>query len=155
MRISRVLANNRRKAFEVVAGRRTYILPYAKLEIRPSSTNKVTKAFVDKEIGHEGFTYLLESGEEGTIHVDAVLEYNRDPGYMRDLLLYQLTLEAQKRVEQSPLSRREIVRRLGTSATQFYRILDQTNYKKSVDQLLSLLGVLDCDVELVVKERAA
>lgn len=155
MRISRVLANNRRKAFEVVAGRRTYILPYAKLEIRPSSTNKVTKAFVDKEIGREGFTYLLESGEEGTIHVDAVLEYNRDPGYMRDLLLYQLTLEAQKRVEQSPLSRREIVRRLSTSATQFYRLLDQTNYKKSVDQLLSLLGILDCDVELVVKERAA
>ena len=45
------------------------------------------------------------------------------------------------------------MRRLGTSATQFYRLLDQTNYKKSFGQLLSLLHVLDCDVELVVKER--
>ena len=72
---------------------------------------------------------------------------------MRDLLLYRLTLEAQKRVEHSPLSKRELMRRLGTSATQLYRLLDQTNYKKSFGQLLSLLHVLDCDVELVVKER--
>jgi hypothetical protein len=27
--------------------------------------------------------------------------------------------------------------------------------EKSVDQLLSLLRILDCDVDLVVKERAA
>ena len=64
-----------------------------------------------------------------------------------------LTLEAQKRVEASPLSKREIIRRLGTSATQFYRLLDQTNTTKSVGQLLSLLHVLDCDVDLVVRDR--
>lgn len=51
------------------------------------------------------------------------------------------------------LSKRELIRRLGTSATQFYRLLDQTNYKKSFGQLLSLLHVLDCDVDLVVKEK--
>jgi hypothetical protein len=50
-----------------------------------------------------------------------------------------LTLEAQKRVGASALSRREIIRRLRTSAAQFYRLLDQTNYRKSVDQLVSLL----------------
>jgi hypothetical protein len=82
-----------------------------------------------------------------------VLEYNEDPGYMRDLMLYKLTLEAQKRVKASPLSKREIIRRLGTSATQFYRILDQTNYRKSIDQALQLLHVLDCEVELVVRDR--
>jgi len=53
------------------------------------------------------------------------------------------------------LSRREIIRRLGTSATQFYRLLDQTNYRKSIDQLLSLLHVLDCDVDLVVRAKSA
>ena len=67
--------------------------------------------------------------------------------------MYKLTLEAQRRVEKSALSKREIIRRLGTSATQVYRLLDQTNYRKSVDQLLSLLQVLDCDVELVVGPR--
>ena len=84
-----------------------------------------------------------------------MLEYNQDPDHLRDLLLYKLTLEAQKRVAKSPLSRREIIRRLGTSATQFYRLLDQTNYRKSVDQLLILLHVLDCDVDLVVRTKSA
>ena len=84
-----------------------------------------------------------------------MLEYNKDPDHLRDQLLYSLTLEAQKRVAASPLSRREIIRRLGTSATQFYRLLDQTNYRKSVDQLVSLLQILDCDVQLVVRSKTA
>ena len=123
------------------------------MDPRPSSANKLVDVFVDKEIGSEGFTYLLESGEAGTVHVEQVLEYNQDPGYLRELLLYQLTLEAQKRIDSSPLSRREIIRRLGTSATQFYRLLDQTNSRKSVGQMLSLLRVPDCDVDLVVRDR--
>ena len=72
---------------------------------------------------------MLRSGRTGTVHVEQVLEYNQDPTYLRDLLLYRLTLEAQKRVAESPLSKREIVRRLGTSAAQLYRLLDQTNYR--------------------------
>ncbi|MDA2938967.1 helix-turn-helix domain-containing protein, partial [Acidobacteria bacterium AH-259-A15] len=67
----------------------------------------------------------------------------------------QLTIEAQEQVDASPLFQREIIRRLGTSAAQFYRLLDQTNYRKSVDQLLSLLHVLDCDVDLVVRAKSA
>jgi hypothetical protein len=99
--------------------------------------------YVDKELGGEGFAYELQSGKTGTVHVEQVLEYNRDPNYLRDLMLYKLTLEAQRRIAASPLSKREIIRRLGTSATQLYRLLDQTNYKKSLDQLVSLLQLLD------------
>jgi hypothetical protein len=83
------------------------------------------------------------------------LEYNQDPAYLREALLYRLTLEAQKRVAASSLSKRAIARRLGTSPTQLYRLLDQRNYRKSVDQLLSLLHVLECDVELVVKAKTS
>lgn len=79
----------------------------------------------------------------------------RLPTYLRDLLLYRLTLEAQKRVAESPLSKREIVRRLGTSAAQLYRLLDQTNYCKSVDQVLALLQVLNCEVDVVVRTKTA
>ncbi len=153
MKVRRVKANNRRKTFEISVHRNTYFYPYAKLHPKPEPDNKVVEVFVDKEIGSEGFTYVLQSGAEGTVHVEQVLEYNQDPGYLRELLLYKLTLEAQKRVEASPLSKREIIRRLGTSATQFYRLLDQTNTTKSVGQLLSLLYVLDCDVDLVVRDR--
>ena len=111
------------------------------------------KVTVDRELGCEGFTYVLKSGREGSVHIEQVLDYNDDPTYVRDAMLYRLTIEAQKRLKGSPLSRREIIRRLGTSATQFYRLIDQTNYKKSIDQLLSLLHVLDCSVELKVRAK--
>ncbi len=155
MKIRSVTHNNRKKAFEVKTSRKTFLLPYSKVDPRPSVADPIVRLSVDKELGREGFTYVLESGKEGTVHIEQVLEYNQDPGHLRDALLYKLTLEAQKRVEASPLSMREISRRLGTSATQLYRLLDQTNYRKSVDQLLSLLHVLDCDVDLLVRTKTA
>jgi predicted XRE-type DNA-binding protein len=74
---------------------------------------------------------------------------------MRDLLLHKLTVEALERLEASPLSKREIIRRLGTSPAQFYRLIDPTNYHKSVDKLLALLQVLDCEVDVVVRAKSA
>lgn len=153
MKIKKVSQNNRMKAFEVATYRQSYLFPYAKLEISPSRENPITRVYVDKELDNEAFTYELESGDEGTVHIDHVLEYNRDPRYMRDLLLYKLTLAAQDRVKSSSLSKRELIRRLGTSAAQFYRLLDQTNYKKSIDQLMALLHILDCEVDLVIKKK--
>jgi len=50
--------------------------------------------------------------------------------------------------------KREIIRRLGTSPAQLYRLLDTTNYRKSIDSVVELLQVLDCAVEFVVRERA-
>lgn len=111
--------------------------------------------YVDEELGHEAFTYELASGEEGTVHIDQVLDYNRDPRYLSDLLLYKLTLVARERVERSRLSKRELIRRLGTSAAQLYRLLDPTNYAKSIDQLVALLSVLDCEVDLIVRKAPA
>ena len=153
MKIRSVTHNNRTKAFEVRTAKQRLRFPYVKVDPRPSAADPLARVFVDKELGSEGFTYALKSGRQGTVHVEQVLEYNEDPGYMRDALLYKLTIEAQKRVEESALSRREIIRRLGTSATQFYRLLDQKNDRKSVDQLLMLLRVLDCEVDLVVRAR--
>jgi hypothetical protein len=155
VKIQRVIANNRRKAFEVIVGRRRLLLPYAKVTPRPSDRDPIRKASVDSGLAREAFTFMLASGKEGSVHIDHVLEYNNDPATLRDLLLYKLTVEAQKKLGRSPLSRREIIRRLGTSPSQLYRLLDQTNYKKSVDQMLNLLHVLDCDVKLLVRNRVA
>lgn len=155
MKIRSVTSNNRKKAFQVKVSNKTFQLPYSKVDPQPSVDDPITGLFIDKELGREGFTYVLKSGREGTVHSEQVLTYNQDPHYLRDVLLYKLTIEAQKRVEASVLSKRELIRRLGTSATQFYRLLDQTNYRKSVDQLLSLLHVLDCDVDLLVRTKTA
>ena len=101
----------------------------------------------------EGFTYRLADGAEDTIHIDAVLEYNRDPAYLNTLLLHRLTVEAQKAVESSDVSKRELIRLLGTSASQFYRLLDSTNTSKSVGQMLALLHLLGREVDVVVSPR--
>ncbi len=155
MKIKAVEANNRKKAFEVQTIRGTLSLPYAQLRLQPDSENRIARVAPDEELGNEAFTYALADGSEDTIHLDAVLEYNDDPEYLRDLLQYKLTIEARRRVEQSQLSKRELIRRLGTSASQFYRLLDPANTSKSVGQLMALLHVLDCDVDLVVRERSA
>ena len=153
-KIKSVGVNNRKRAFEVVIGDKTHWFPYSKLELQPSSSDPIMELFIDHELGDEGFTYVLRSGVEGSVHSEQVLEYNRDPSYRRDQLVYSLTIEAQKRVKESALSKREIIRRLGTSATQYYRLLDQTNYSKSIDQLLALLSILDCDVDVIVQKIA-
>lgn len=155
MKIQSVSCNNRKKVFQVKSSKGTLVLPYSKVDPRPSGSDPIARVLVDKELGAEGFTYVLKSGKEGTVHSEQVLEYNQDPHYLRDTLLYKLTIEVQKRVKSSPLSKRELIRRLGTSATQFYRLLDQANYRKSVDQLLSLLHVLDCEVDLLVRTKSA
>ena len=155
MKIRRVKYNNRKKLFEVRVSSKELAFPYAKTDPPPTPQDPVVRVSIDSELDREGFTYELQSGRTGTVHVEQILEYNQDPAYLRDLLLYRLTLEAQKRAEASSLSRREIIRRLNTSAAQLYRLLDQTNYSKSVDQMLALLQVLDCDVELVVRAKSA
>jgi hypothetical protein len=107
--------------------------------------------YIDRELGVEAFTYVFESGSEGTVHIDSVLDYNSDPMYIADLILYKLTLEAQTRVDESTISRNELIRRLRTSPSQFARLLDQTNYRKSFRQLVALLALLDCEVEVEVR----
>jgi hypothetical protein len=154
MKIRSVKNNNRKKALEITISGRTLLFPHSKLEPRPKAGDLIRQVLVDQELSREAVTYVLESGKDGAVHIEQVLEYNQDPSYVRDALLYKLTIEAQKRVDQSALSKRELIRRLSTSATQLYRLLDQTNYRKSVDQMLLLLCVLDCVVDLAVRTRS-
>ena len=101
-----------------------------------------------------GVRFSAVAGTSAGSIVAALIAAGAPPKYLH-LLLYRLTLEAQKRIAKTRLAKREIIRRLGTSPTQLYRLLDQTNYRKSVDQMLRLLQVLDCDVQLVVREKSA
>lgn len=153
MKVLGVRPNNRRRGFEVrVRGRNLYY-PYACAKPSPGPTDRVAEAWVDPEIGREGFSYRLNSGCVGTVHVEQVLDQADDPAYRTEMLLYRLSLEAERRLADSPLSRRELCRRLGTSATQLYRLLDPANTRKSLGQLVALLHLLGCEVEVVVRSR--
>jgi hypothetical protein len=155
LKIRSVSVNRRRGVVDVKTAGQTYPFPFSRLDPAPTKDDDIVACAIDAELGREAFSYQLRSGRGGTVHVEQVLEANEDPRYMRDLLLYKLTIEAQERVEASPLSKRELARRLKTSLTQVYRLLDQKNYRKSVDEVLRLLRALDCDVDFVVKARSA
>ncbi len=58
-------------------------------------------------------------------------------------------------VDESGLSKRELIRRLGTSASQFYRLLDPAYPGKSLGQLLALLHIVDRDVKVVTRGELA
>jgi hypothetical protein len=150
VKIERVRANNRKKAFEIETTEGSYSFPYARLSVQPSRADRVREVFPDQETGAEAFTYRLESGVEDTIHLDAVLEYNQDPALLNELLLHRLTLRVREAVAESGLSKREMIRRLGTSPSQFYRLLDPAYYGKSTGQLLALLRILGYRAEIVV-----
>lgn len=151
MKIRKIAINNRKKAFEVRTYKDTYDFPYAMLDTKPTPDDKVNDVYIDPELGDEAFTYTLESGNEDTIHMDRVLEYNRDPEYVRELMLYKLTVAVKKIVDNSELSKKEMIRRLDTSPSQFYRILDEENYRKSIDQLFRLITVLGCHLDFHIE----
>jgi hypothetical protein len=65
MKITGVTANNRKRAFEVETRRGAYVMPYAKVDPAPSTRDRIAEVYVDPEIGREGSTYVLQSGEEG------------------------------------------------------------------------------------------
>lgn len=88
MKIRSVSHNNRKKTFEVRTSTRRLVLPFSKADPSPTIQDPVTQLSVDPEAGREAFTYILHSGRTGTVHIEQVLEYNQDPTYLRNLLLY-------------------------------------------------------------------
>ena len=121
MKVRKVAANPRRKIVEASTARGTFVYPFARLRPRPLPNDPIRTIRVDRELGSEAVTYTLASGREGSIHIEQVLDYNKDPDHLRDRLLYALTLEAQKRLAKSPLSRREIIRRLNVRMARVLR----------------------------------
>ncbi|HBF11795.1 MAG TPA: hypothetical protein DDW49_00130 [Deltaproteobacteria bacterium] len=154
MKIKKVHYNNRKKSFEIETKEGKFEYPYSRLLVKPTFANKIKSVFVDQELGREGFTYTFEKGGEQTILMDQVLEYNGDTDYLKNMLLYKLTVKAQKALHSKKISKRELARRLGTSPTHLYRLLDQTFYGKTIDQMVKLLSMLDCPVDVVFKKAA-
>jgi DNA-binding TFAR19-related protein (PDSD5 family) len=156
MKIRGVAVNNRKAQLELtVRSGKVFPVPFARLDPRPTRSDRISRAYVDRELGNEAVTYVLQSGAEGSVHIDHALDYNQDPSYLADILIHKLTVEARRRAEQSGLSRRELARRLNTSVPQLYRLLDPTNTRKSLGQLVALLHLLDCEVEFVINPQNA
>lgn len=154
MKVNRVFANNHKKVFVVETKQGVYEFPYSELKKRPTLKDPVVEVYADPEIGRQGFTFQLRSGIEETILLDEVLFLNRDPEILRKHLLFQLSCDAQKLLLLSGLTKRILARRMGVKPAQLYRLLDQTFYRKTLDQMLRLLSALGHDVEVRVRKVA-
>ncbi len=148
MKIRSVRSDSRRRAFAVATARGVYEFPWTRLDVVPSIGDPVVEVAPDPELGGEGFTYRLASGAEGTVHLDHVLRFVRDPEYQRKQLLYVLTNEAIDSLAASGRTKRSLARQLGTSLAQIARLLDPANTRKSMDQLVRLLAALGRRVDL-------
>ena len=155
MKIQQVLYNARKKSIDIIANKKSYTLPYSRLRLKPKLADPIEAIYIDPELAREGVTYRLKSGKEDSVPISAFLDYNRDPDYLRNLALHQFSIIAIKAVKHCQLSKHELCRRLCTSPSQLYRLLDPTNTKKSVDEMLRLLSVLGCEIDWDIRILAA
>jgi len=151
-KIRSVRSDSRRRSFAVATARGVFEFPWSQLEAVPSSADPVVEATPDPELGGEGFSYRLESGAEGTVHLDHVLRFVHDPDYQRKELVYSLTNKSRDALAVSGRTKRGLARQLGTSPAQIARLLNPANSRKSVDQMVRLLAALGRRVELRVRE---
>ena len=127
LKIQSVIANNHKKSIVIKTTQGQMSLPYSRLRYPPTSYNKIVKIYVDPEIDHEGITYFLENGKEDTLHLDVFREFNKDSDYIREITLYEMTLQLQKKQKELNISIAELARKLKTSRSQINRLFDQTN----------------------------
>lgn len=154
MKIRELAINRKKKGFEIKTAKGDFFYPFAKLNPAPISENGIVEAWIDPDLGNEGITYRFASGDEGSLPLDAFLDYNSEPGYVREALLYQLTLEARKIMKTCGLSIREVARKLKTSPTQIYRLLDPANTSKTIDELHRVITNLGGEIELKMRLAA-
>jgi len=96
MKVRKVAANSRRKVVEVSTARGTFAYPFARLKPRPSPNDPIRKVRVDRELGSEAVTYTLASGREGSVHIEQVLDYNKDPDHLTPSHVFRAVLSASR-----------------------------------------------------------
>jgi len=79
--------------------------PYSKADPAPAAADQIATCSSTTNSAARIHLRLASGAKLGPRR--PVLEYNQDPAHLRDLLLYELTLEAQKCLQASALSKRE------------------------------------------------
>ena len=141
-------ANNRKKAIIIRTSNTEMLLPYSKLNFKPTINNKIVDVYPDKEIKNEGIIYCLKDGTKDSIHIDVFLHFNKNPEYMKEIALYELTMKLQKQREKLKIPISKLAQQLNTSKKQINLLLDQTNSKKTMDSMLDLACMLGVELKI-------
>lgn len=153
LKILRCDVDHARRRFVVRTRAWTYPFPFERLDPPLERGERVEEVHIDPEVGREGFTFRTSRGREDTVLADWVRDVNADPDYLSELLLHRLACRAKDELARSKLPRSEVQRRLGLGAAELRRLVDPAAAGKRLEDLVRLLFVLGCDVDLEVKRR--
>ena len=143
-KFKKVEFNNKKKVFILTYTSGLKIeCPYSALKIN----KKVIEAAPDKEVGGHSFYFVLENGHKDYVPYDQPLHIVQNLEYVKHEILFEITLQVNKIIKRSKISKRELARRLNTSLSQLNRLLDTTNYNKELSRFIEIAVILEQEFE--------
>lgn len=146
-RVRSVEHNNHRKVFTVgIVGRPdvTFTVPYSFAGV----DGLVETAEVDDETGGAAFLWVTRDGVEDAMLAEQILYMHRDPEVVREHLIHQLAVRADRLRRERKLSAGVLAELAGTTRERVAFLLgSSTTSGKSIDALVKLLVALGDDVE--------
>ena len=150
--------NYRKNVLEITLqeGKKTksYTLPFAVFrDVNISSKNRLTSIRIDRELGDQAASFVLENGSTGDFPADFVLYYC-DPTYHWSPV-NQLKRALKDKISTSRLSVRVIADALDTSPSQVVRLLQENKISKQIVQLFRLAELAGYQIEFSLKKKKA
>jgi len=133
---------------------RKYSLPFAVFrDTKISRKNRFSSITIDRELGGQSASFVLEDGSKGDFPADFVLYYC-DPTYDWSSI-NQLKRALKDRLGKSKLSVRVVADALNTSPSQVMRLLQENKISKQIAQLFQLAELAGYQIEFNLKKKRA
>jgi hypothetical protein len=133
---------------------RSYTLPFTVFrDVKISGKNRFTSITIDRELGDQAASFVLEDGSKGDFPADFVLYYC-DPTYHWSPV-NQLKRALKDKISTSRLSVRVIADALDTSPSQVVRLLQENKVSKQIVQLFRLAELAGYQIEFSLKKKKA
>jgi len=134
--------------------RKSYTLPFAVFKnVKISGKNRFTSIKIDRELGDQAASFVLEDGSKSDFPADFVLYYC-DPTYDWSPV-NQLKRALKDKISTSRLSVRVIADALDTSPSQVVRLLQENKVSKQIVQLFRLAELAGYQIEFSLKKKKA
>jgi hypothetical protein len=157
-KFKKIRPNYRKAVLEISLqeGRRLsrHSLPFAVFSgITMGTSNRFTEIIIEKDLGDQSASYMLEDGTRGDFPADLVLYYS-DPTYQWSPI-NQLKRALKSKIADSKLSFRVLGDALNTSPSQVVRLLEENRASKQLLQLFKLAQIAGYDIEFTLKKKSA
>lgn len=154
----KITPNYRKRVLEITLKEgskiKKYNLPFSVFASKNiDSKNRFVSIELDRELGSQAASFVLEDGTKGDFPADFVL-YHCDPTYDWSPI-NQLKTALRDKLAASQLSVRVIADALNTSPSQVVRLLEENKVSKQLVQLFQLADLAGYKVEFNLKKKKA